>query len=253
MFTQLEELKRKLTTAADHIVIIGTVDGPAVVFRVVEVVPAVHRLWAGLKKCSQTFWRKRKNRGKNDKKIPERMTDQSGCSWRLTRRKQRCSTNTNAMRRSGPARNRLGGEYACATLTLLVWPFTRPLHSPEVQSPQEALQSRANPAGASGLTFTAPAGHRPRPGNLPFPSHLRKKQPSRAQTSRRMLLSVFIFQLHVLRMWLRCCHGVDDLCPSRNLIRFYDLNDDTGGNTADQLLEAAFHTLWTLYPHILVG
>lgn len=104
--------------------------------------------------------------------------------------------------------------------------------------------------GASGLTFTAPTGQRPRPGDLPFPAHTEEKasftksKPQQWSSEKDVLL--FSFQLHILRMWLKCWHGVNELWPRRNSIWFNDLNKETGSNRADQVLEAAFHTIWTL-------
>lgn len=43
----MKELKRKLTAAADHVVVVGAVDWPTVVLCVVEVVPAIYRLVTG--------------------------------------------------------------------------------------------------------------------------------------------------------------------------------------------------------------
>lgn len=66
----------------------------------------------------------------------------------FTSKKQRCSTNTvvrRAMGRSGPARNRPRPAYV--TTTLAVWPFTKSLPSPLVQSAQKALQSLVNVKG----------------------------------------------------------------------------------------------------------
>lgn len=45
----MKGLMRKLTTTANHVVIIRAVDWPTVVFCVVEVMPAIYRLWTRLK------------------------------------------------------------------------------------------------------------------------------------------------------------------------------------------------------------
>lgn len=49
-FSSLRGTKEEPTSAADHVVVVGAADGPAVVLRVVEVVPAIRRLRAGKKK-----------------------------------------------------------------------------------------------------------------------------------------------------------------------------------------------------------